>query len=322
MAVTVYKSTDASAPVLDGQVGSLVNLLDKCLVAGYGSKTAAGWTKPYTSGSHSAVFTQGAGSGFSLDVNDNGPGAGTYKEARVRGYETMSAVATGTGPFPTVAQFANGMFWRKSASLDATTRRWAMYADARTFYLFVEPGDNANTWNGMMFGDMKSYVSSDAYNCMVIGRGTENSVSQSNPVETFDTQNLAAQYAAAVTGHYIARGYAQTGGSLAVNKMGDVYFRSAAGAMFSASAYPMAGNVTYPVPASGSLMASRVTITETGTRRGYMRGLWQCAHAGTNFAEFDVIEGSGDLAARTFEVVKGFGGASVFLLETSDTWET
>ena len=40
MAVTIYTSDDAGAPVLDGTNGSLINLLDKCLVTGYGSKAA------------------------------------------------------------------------------------------------------------------------------------------------------------------------------------------------------------------------------------------------------------------------------------------
>ncbi|MGE3907973.1 MAG: hypothetical protein AB7K36_01385, partial [Chloroflexota bacterium] len=44
----IYRSTDSGAPVLTGQAGSLLNLLDKCLVDGYGSKAAAGWSRPYT----------------------------------------------------------------------------------------------------------------------------------------------------------------------------------------------------------------------------------------------------------------------------------
>src|SRR5262245_26448894 len=135
MAVTVYRSTDSSAPTLSGTAGDLVNVLDKCLVAGYGSKTAAGWSKPFT-GTNAAVFRMGGGNQFYLDVNDNGPGAGTGQEARVRGYETMTAVATGTGPFPTVAQLAAGIIVRKSAALSGTTRAWVMVADDRSFYLF------------------------------------------------------------------------------------------------------------------------------------------------------------------------------------------
>jgi hypothetical protein len=44
MTVRVYRSTDASAPVLTGQVGSLTALLDAVLVNGYGALSAAGWT--------------------------------------------------------------------------------------------------------------------------------------------------------------------------------------------------------------------------------------------------------------------------------------
>ena len=48
MTVRIYKSTDSGAPTLTGQAFSLISLLLACLVDGYGSKAAAGWTKPYT----------------------------------------------------------------------------------------------------------------------------------------------------------------------------------------------------------------------------------------------------------------------------------
>src|SRR4051812_21450587 len=174
MPVTVYRSTDPSAPVLDGLAGSLVNLLDKCLVAGYGAKAAAGWTKPFT-GTNTAVFRQGGGNSFYLDVADNGPGVATTQEARLRGYEAMTAVATGTGPFPTVALAANGLFIRKSAAAAATARVWTLIADDRTFYLFIQSGDVAGQWWGFNFGDFYSYVTgTDNYRTMIIGRATEN----------------------------------------------------------------------------------------------------------------------------------------------------
>ena len=48
MTVRVYRWDDASAPVLTGEVGKLAALLKACLVTGYGSKTAAGWSNPYS----------------------------------------------------------------------------------------------------------------------------------------------------------------------------------------------------------------------------------------------------------------------------------
>ena len=58
---TIFKSTDSGAPVLDGQAGSLVTLLDACLVTGYGSKTALGWAKAFTASSR-GVYRAPAGS--------------------------------------------------------------------------------------------------------------------------------------------------------------------------------------------------------------------------------------------------------------------
>src|SRR4029077_17944641 len=158
---------------LSGTAGDLVNVLDKCLVAGYGSKTGAGWSKPFT-GTNAAVFRQGAGNQMYLDVNDNSPGAATAQEARVRGYETMSAVATGTGPFPTVAQSANGLFVRKSAAASGTARVWCVIADDRTFYLLIQSGDVAGQWYGVAFGDYYSFVTgTDNYRTMIIARNLE-----------------------------------------------------------------------------------------------------------------------------------------------------
>ena len=48
MTVTVYRSTDASAPVLTGVAGAMKAVLDACLVNGYGAKAAAGWSAPFS----------------------------------------------------------------------------------------------------------------------------------------------------------------------------------------------------------------------------------------------------------------------------------
>jgi hypothetical protein len=89
MTVRVYKSSDASAPVLTGAVGSLVALLDACLVNGYGALAAAGWTKAFTAANKGAYKQNLTGSnnasGMHLYVDDSGPGAGGVpRSARLR----------------------------------------------------------------------------------------------------------------------------------------------------------------------------------------------------------------------------------------------
>src|SRR5690348_12633571 len=128
-APVVYSSSDTGAPVLTGQAGSLIAVLDACLVNGYGTQTAAGWTKAF-SGTNKADYRMAGGNQFYLDVDDSAAQTAAGKEANVRGYEAMTALATGTNAFPTTTQFAApGQVIRKSATADATSRGWILVAD-------------------------------------------------------------------------------------------------------------------------------------------------------------------------------------------------
>ena len=310
MAVTVYRSTDTSAPVLTGQVGALVNVLDKCLVAGYGSKTAAGWTKPYT-GTNAASFRQGSGNQAYLEVNDNGPGAGTAKEARATGYEAMTASATGTGQFPTTAQMATNLFIRKSTTADATGRAWVLIADDRTFYLFILTGDVAGQYYAFSFGEVYSYVSgTDNYRSMIVGRTTENS--NLGGADWLDQLNAAGL--TALSGHYMPRAYTGLATSAAVGKHGDV--------VKSGGAVVTRGTLTFPHGTDGKVWISPVTVHETTGPRGRMRGFYHYLHAVASFADQDTITGAGAYAGRTFLLLKTSPNAAVFCIDITGPWDT
>lgn len=317
MAVTVYRSSDASAPVLDGQVGSLINLLDKCLVAGYGAKSAAGWTKPYT-GTNLAAFRQGGGNQFYLRVNDAGPGSDGAQEARVVGYEVMSAISTGTDLFPTVAQAANGQFVRKSAAADATTRTWIVIADNRTFYLFIFSGDSANVCCGYMFGDVYSVLSGDGYRTMLIARSTEASAAAAQDKLDTLTGPGNSPYGT-VGGHWMARGYTGLGGA--------VNFGKVSSHELSNTAAVGQGQMGFPNPTDGGIYVARVYLQEATTsslnsRRGWLRGFWHQGHAIANYVNGDTFTGVGDLAGKTFLIIKATGNTGVYCMEISDTWDT
>ncbi|NDU90166.1 MAG: hypothetical protein G3I08_09885, partial [Ferrovum sp.] len=118
MTVTVYSSKDASAPVMTGVSGSLVTVLDACLVNGYGTKSGAGWTIAYT-GTNERVYKMSptAGTGNSLFVNDAGPSV--PNEAEMTGFEAPTGLGTGSGQFPTAPQISIGIgavVCRKSAT--------------------------------------------------------------------------------------------------------------------------------------------------------------------------------------------------------------
>ncbi len=309
---TRYASTDSSAPVLTGATGSLVALLDATLVNGYGAKAAAGWVKSFA-GTSKAVYRPGAGNQFYLRVQDDGPGAGTFKEARLFGYETIADVdaATNTGPFPTTAQMATGLFARKSATADATARAWKVFADNRTVYVFVQTGDTAGVYFAWAFGDFYSQLSGDAYRTILIARIAENSVA----ADRLDT--LSSSLPSATTGHYVPRSYTGTGASLTVAKTGDSTKNGGSG--------NLTGVIPYPNGPDQSIYQQDLWISEstTGHLRGRLRGLYGSLHPQASaIVDGDTFSGAGSLAGRTFDVVKAGSNTTTYFIETSNTLDT
>jgi hypothetical protein len=304
-APTIYKSSDASAPTLTGQVGSLIGVLDACLVNGYGAKSAAGWTKAF-SGTNIAAYRQ-ASTGLYLSVDDSASGTGGAKEALIRGYEAMTAVLTGTNPFPTSVQIASGLNWRKSTTADATARGWMVIADSRTLYMFVLTGDTAGLYYLHSFGDFYSFKSGDAYKALSSGAIAQNSTTH----QGLALGALNSQPSTATVGLFVARSYLQTGTSLPENHCG------IANSLGSFN-WPVAPN-----PADGNIYIGRFLLFDTSSTsiRGYVRGLYQMLN-GTNLNDGDTFSGSGDFAGRTFVVVKNVGGASQYYAVETTAWDT
>lgn len=327
---TIYRSSDASAPVLSGTAGALTTLLDKCLADGYGAKVAAGWTKAFTDGANRRVYRQGSGSAVYFRVRDDAGGTGGAQEALLRGGEVFTDVDTiSIGPFPTVAQCAltdNSLVIRKSASANATARSWIVFADSKTCYLFAQTGDTASTYYAVFFGDIYSLTPADAFCGSLIARHIEN-----NATTTYE--NLPAVYnnippaswGAGFGGHFTQRAYTGTGGSAVFDKVGHLF-----ATQIGSGVQSFEGGVTYPNPPDGGLYLNRVYYVDpvTGgakTLRGWMRGLWMSAHASGSFADGDTVGGTGDLAGRTFICVKLLQTAALTathcFVETSATIE-
>ena len=124
-----------------------------------------GWTRPFT-GTNLRVYKSASpqGHGQYLRVND----AGT-DNTRVIGYETMTAISTGTGLFPTSAQVNGGYYWRKSGYGDNTPVNWLFATDGRMFWLAVEAAGypSAKIYG---FGDLIPEASAgDPYATLLLG---------------------------------------------------------------------------------------------------------------------------------------------------------
>jgi hypothetical protein len=319
MAVTLYRSSDASAPVLDGQTGSLVNVLNAVLVDGYGSKVAAGWTRPY-SGTSKAVYRPSGGNQFHLRVQDDGPGAGSFREARIVGYESMSGVDTGVAPFPTVSQFANGLFVRKSTALSATARNWICVADHLTFWFFAMTGDGGSLYFSFGFGDFCSNLAADGYRTFIFGRITENSGATNNEdVSCVDTLNGSK------SGLYVARNRNGSLGALIATRVSPGWIYDGFGISGGTTSV-----LAFPNGEDGGLYLEPIflgdkTTPPANTLRGRLRGIWYLCHLGASFVDGDTFSGVGDLSGRSFMVVKGLATqnqTSALVVETSTTCDT
>lgn len=346
--VTVYASTDGSAPVLTGAVGTLNSLLDGCLVIGYGAKSPAGWTKPYT-GTNKAVFRMDTGgTGFYLNVDDAAAGSGGAKEALMTGFETMSNVGTGTNQFPTSAQLnlgsapAGSVVCRKSNTADSTARAWTVVASNTFFYLFVEAGDfvNPTATAVFAFGDIFSYKASDAYRCIIIGRNQVN-VSNADRDAFGAVLDYNTGLSATLAGFYMARHFNGVVGSLAVGRHFN-YFptgivngnatagTTGTGALDSGNRAGLGQCVrapNFPNGPDGGLILSPLMIHHNGNVRGYLPGAWtpmQDRPASHN----DTYSGTGNMSGKTFLCQWIHASSSAPLpanigqvhIETSSTW--
>jgi hypothetical protein len=222
---------------------------------------ALGWTKSF-SGTNLAAYKSAnpASTACYLRVDDTGT-----QSCRVVGYETMTDVNTGSGPFPTAAQQSGGAYWWKSDAASAATRSWVLFGDDRSFILYVQ-------WNTSLaanslttfFGDIISKKSPDAYGCMLTGE----SVVPSASIRLADVQysNNSAQLA------WMPRAYTGLGSAVVALKSAtpSIGFN---GSIASGSS---SNSNTYPNPADNGLYVGVMYVHESSGLRGIIPGVYFC----------------------------------------------
>lgn len=223
---------------------------------------ALGWAKPF-SGTNQAVYrsTDPQSYGMYLYVDDR-----TTTAASLRAYENMSAIDTGTGPFPTVAQRTDGCWWAKSASANATATRWLIAGDSRFFVENVAPGTSsaaASTAGGTRgFGDLLALRrAGDAYAAVLLG-GTTQSIVTATP-------NSGSIDLAASNAYFMPRALTGLGGSVTPE------LRSYAGNASSGSGVDSTLGI-FPSEVDGELKLTQLYLSNapasTGTPRAVVPG--------------------------------------------------
>lgn len=270
----------------------------------------AGWDKPF-SATNVGVYKSNdpAATGMYLRVDDTA--SSNARNARVRGYETMSDANTGTGLFPTDSQIPGGYWWAKSNALDATSRTWMFFADSRFFMLcaaYINGGDAGNYGTQIYFGDLIPVKTPDAYACVLGGSGGDSSTS--TQVGAFDT-NLACSSGSADTA-MAPRSYTGIGGSTSLYHAAPMFLMNNANSYASGS--NNTGGLTYPNPGDGGIYLTPMYATErlALNMRGVFPGFAFCPQRiGPGvFAERSLITGVAGLTGRKLCAVPHFSGVS------------
>ena len=376
----------SGAPQLDGLAGSLIGILDACLVSGFGLQAAtitvasgvatlttplahgfelhqvvevagatpsglngrqrvlsrtttaitfdatgiadgaatgsitvklapAGWSKVY-SGTNKAAYRSNnvSGSQTFLRVDDT-----VGRNARVVGYETMSDVDTGEGPFPTAAQISGGGWWPKSNSATSSARAWTVVANDRTVYLHTGCGDSAGASGSVCgFGDFASYKMSDGYSSIIFAASAD----VSGDVGNQQLNSIEIARAVVDTTAYLQRSFSGIPDSVLAKHAPESY---SYGNTPSGAGYGFV--TTFPNMPDSGLVLSRKMIFETGVcLRGVLSGAYltpQNCH--TFYSRNTLQDGSGDLAGRKLLAVKcgspaGTSSQGVMFFDITGPW--
>jgi len=153
MSVTIYSSTDTSAPTISRTNNCMIPFLDAVLVSGYGTQSSCGWTKSYSNGTDSAVYKAPTALGnFYMFVEDAGVVASNYY-TKVRFAESASGISTSSGvewPIPggydippsdtSSYQYSWAAIVKTTTNLATSTNvRWSLINNSsKGFYLWVD----------------------------------------------------------------------------------------------------------------------------------------------------------------------------------------
>jgi hypothetical protein len=315
----------------------MIAVLDGCLVNGYGSQASLGWAKAF-SGTNKASYLAPSGARMYLDVDDSAPdGTALGRNCRVRGYESMSGVGTGTNPFPTVAQSTQGVV-PKSTTADGTSRPWLLIGDDKTFYFFgactltLPYSKLTGFWSTFFFfGDFQSTFVGDAYRS-IIGYP---SVTSTLIADASTCMNFPASIVSSNTVNTLQntpRAYTQAGSSIWNSPFGNATMVSSGTPSNVPLANQGAGVTTFPNPSDGGLYVSAVRLVDRGNGttplgidnapngfRGTMRGFYQQYETLTSVNDQDTFSGVGDFLGVTFVVVK-FGSLSTGVAIATTAW--
>lgn len=269
----------------------------------------AGWLKSF-SGTNLAAYQSGnvAASQCLLRVDDT-----AAKTSRVVGYETMTAISTGSGPFPTATQRSGGSWWTESTVADGSARAWTVVADDRMFYMLTAYHPTYPAGGEFVaFGDVIPVKSGDAWACVLSGYASDKS--GGNPGDTNDygvLRNAADEL-------YFARSFSAVGGAAPGYKAFPLLVPSTSTGWASGN-----GPMQYPNGPDMGLYLGKMNVFESfyAALRGVSPGLYCCPQnlPPGLFAANARIASTDNLVGRELRVAPFGAGATTAAFAFFDT---
>ena len=163
----------------------------------------AGWVK--MSGTNKAAYKSGnvSASGCWIQIDDTGA-----QLARLRAYDAMTDVDTGTGPTPTDAQQSGGLYMSCSSTATTAARKWIVAASDKFCILLIAHSANyPNDYMPYAFGDFPSLKAGDAYPFIV-------AADTGSYVNATYIGDCALNGMASAVGVFVVRNYTQVSGAV------------------------------------------------------------------------------------------------------------
>lgn len=252
---------------------------------------AAGWAKAHF-GTNKAAYRSldAAGSQLYFRVDDS-----STTDMLVRGFETMSDVDAGTGPFPTLVEASPAGYWSKSQSAGAGANKWDLFADSRAFIFSPLAGySQSDTYAGQasyFFGDLVSFKSVDPYACAITWAASPPNSATAGSLHHINTTNHNLRF---------ARSYVGTGSAVQGFTYPSCGASSATGISGVDALYG-----AFPTVTDGGLRLARLNFLQgaqtgsnvvlRGTAPGY---LWAPQNSLESFRRGDRVNATGDLGGR------------------------
>lgn len=256
-----------------------------------------GWDKVFT-GTNKAVYRSAdvTGPRHYLLVDDAGTTA-----ARVRGYESMTDIDTGTGPFPTDALMSGGGYWWGSPAAGTAAVRWKLFADSRVLLPAIAPySHNSATLIAAPlrgFGDpIALRPGGDNWCTFLSAAGSSISISTQG---SLDGGIPDASSSAGLS--VVPRAWQGLGGAVTIHPV------ALTGGSQASGADPALG--AFPSEIDGELKISPMFLFEAGDTgnppRARVPGVWHISQTGAYgpLGDGDLLAGAGDLAGRTLMCV-------------------